>query len=81
MSLSPTQVEVVVLCVAESNEDANDVDKRCSQQSALSLTAESRFPLEHVRFAEAFLPKYAFWYRAKRPFACGSGAGPRGSFS
>jgi hypothetical protein len=58
-----TQMEVVVLCVAESNETANDVDERYipnRQHSGLQNHREQSAQV-YIRIAEAFFPKYLFW--------------------
>ena len=66
-----TQVEVVVLSVAESDQSTNNVDERCwlSQQSCehkdgqRSISSRAAAPRREfdVRMAEAFLPMYFFW--------------------
>jgi hypothetical protein len=56
-------MEVVVLCVAESNETANNVDERYipNRQQSSKQHGMPKPPGVYIRIAEAFLPKYLFW--------------------
>lgn len=51
-----TQMEVVVLSVAERNQEANDVNERCRGQWCLWTAAWA-----YSRRPEGFLPMYFFW--------------------
>ena len=76
-----TQVEIVLLSVAEQEKET---DKVCKSY-VLKLSANLYFIDPNtdidVRAADAFLPKYRFRYHAIGPAPEGSGAGPRGSRS
>ena len=65
-------MEVVVLCVSERNQEADDVDERCTQSDSLLDQASATASQEHLRvsgrvdgrdlrLAEGFLPMYFFW--------------------
>lgn len=64
-------MEVVVLCIADESEDNDGVDEGY-MNSMLAFVSEL-LPVysyrAYSRFAEVFLPKYAFWYRPSRPLA------------
>lgn len=86
-SISLTEVEVVLLGIADDDQADNSVDDGCkthvmSVKRMISLA--DILPDKagsNVRLAEGFLPKYLAWYLPKGPLGAISGAGPRGSFS
>lgn len=76
-----SQVEVVVLSVADDGEEGNQMgDCYVRYQSLASMGGLERGV--YVRAADS-LPrlKYLFLYHEKKPLAFSVGAGPRGSFS
>lgn len=75
-----TEVEVVVLCVADSDEEDNDVDDGYSSYM-VSISSGYLEEKGSIRFAEGSLPKCLAWYLPRMPLALDSGAAPRGSFS
>ena len=78
-----TEMEVVFLSIAEYQEETDDVSDgyAIAEVSAAVRSLIFAHRWDSSRAAEGFFPKYFLWYQVRRPFACGSGAGPLGSFS
>lgn len=63
-----TKMEVVVLCVAQRNQEANDVNKCCRRVSSKLFVCKRTTPgcsfktnTKYSRLPDGFLPMYFFW--------------------
>ena len=75
-----TQMEVVVLSVADKHQASDQVHEGYALISRPSLLYH-RCKEDNIRIIDGFLPIYLNEYHCKKPLGFCSGAAPRGSFS